>query len=174
MSTHSRITVRTSKGIRKTVYCHSDGYVDFNGVILFNSYSNIRKAKRLVRGGNISSLGSKVNPYTSPKNWFVTKLNKQGELEKIATTEPHSFSNRHYDITTYYKRDRDEEGQEPIVLKNSDSIGNKLTDAVESLEYNYYHDGTKWFVNGKCLKAVLIVKGLLKEGETKASSKYVN
>ena len=147
MSTHSTITVRTSKGIRKSVYCHSDGYTEHNGLILFNSYNTLRKANRLTRGGDISSLGNKIKPFKLESKWFRTRLNKWGELVQVPTLEPHSFSNRHDDITTYYKRDRGDEGTETTVLKNHEE--------VDRQEYNYYFDGTKWLVDGRCLETEL-------------------
>ena len=41
-------------------YCHWDGYVEYNGMILNESYTTIEKVKKLVDGGDMSSLKENI------------------------------------------------------------------------------------------------------------------
>ena len=38
MSTRSRIAIKQNDGTYKSIYCHSDGYLEHNGYILYNYY----------------------------------------------------------------------------------------------------------------------------------------
>lgn len=60
MSTNSRIGY-LENGQVTSVYCHSDGYISYNGVLLNECYKDIDKIKVLVNTNAISSLGTKVN-----------------------------------------------------------------------------------------------------------------
>lgn len=62
MSTRSRIALREIDGSEKSIYCHHDGYLEWNGEILYKEYSNHLKLRSLLNLGNISSLG--YDPHT--------------------------------------------------------------------------------------------------------------
>ena len=56
MSTRSRIGYLLN-GVVKSVYCHYDGYPEYNGQILEEFYKTFEDVKALVDLGDISSLG---------------------------------------------------------------------------------------------------------------------
>lgn len=60
MSTRSQIAMRTTNGEILSIYCHHDGYVSYNGEILFTHYDTIEKVSELINLGNLSSLGTNV------------------------------------------------------------------------------------------------------------------
>jgi hypothetical protein len=126
MGTSSAIVEKTENGYRG-IYCHFDGYPDWNGRILQEHYRDRDKVRRLIDLGDLSGLGERVEPL--------------GE---------HSYANREEGTTLAYGRDRGEEGCEPrdgVTLKD-------VTDRIEH-EYVYLFDGESWTVDGKLLEDVL-------------------
>jgi len=65
------------------VYCHWDGYPEYNGMILLEHYLDINKVKELISLGDLSSLGDEIG-------------------------EKHAFNNRDEKYCTFYGRDRGE------------------------------------------------------------------
>lgn len=59
MSTRSYIAMKTSEATYKGVYCHYDGYLDYNGVMLLEHYNSKERVEELLSYGNISSLREK-------------------------------------------------------------------------------------------------------------------
>lgn len=57
MATRSSIALEFPNGAIKQVYCHWDGYIEHNGKILFENYSDPEKLKTLLDLGDLSSLG---------------------------------------------------------------------------------------------------------------------
>lgn len=73
MSTRSSISMIKEDGSVSQVYCHWDGYISNNGIILFNYYQNVDKIKKLISLGDMSSLKPEVEPngyhtYNSPQD----------------------------------------------------------------------------------------------------------
>ena len=93
MSTRSLICEKIGRNQYKAIYCHSDGYLTYNGAMLIDHYKDRKKVEELLNLGNISCLCEKVNPDPS---------------------RPHSFdySQRQADVVVAYGRDRGEENQE--------------------------------------------------------------
>lgn len=58
MSTSCLIALKTKEGKFKAIYCHSDGYLAYNGMILLNYYKDYDKVEKLLNLGDISSLGT--------------------------------------------------------------------------------------------------------------------
>ena len=56
MATRSRIAIENQDGSVTSVYCHWDGYIETNGVILNNNYNTKEKVEELIALGNLSSL----------------------------------------------------------------------------------------------------------------------
>ncbi len=56
MSTRSRIGIQFADQSILSVYCHSDGYPEFNGVTLVEHFNSHDAAAELIDGGGISSL----------------------------------------------------------------------------------------------------------------------
>lgn len=87
MSTRSAIGYLENGSIT-AIYCHSDGYPEWNGEILLQHYNFPEKIKQLVALGDISSLGPKLAP-------------EHGQ--------PHSFDSPADGVTIAYHRDRGEQ-----------------------------------------------------------------
>jgi hypothetical protein len=56
MATRSRIAIENQDGSVISVYCHWDGYIETNGVILNQYYRTKEKVEELIALGNLSSL----------------------------------------------------------------------------------------------------------------------
>ena len=61
MATRSTIAIENLDGTVHQVYCHWDGYISHNGVILQTKYNDRKLVEQLVSGGDISVLGSTVS-----------------------------------------------------------------------------------------------------------------
>ena len=61
MATRSTISIENLDGSINTIYCHYDGYISHNGVILQTKYNDRKLVEQLVSGGDISVLGSTVS-----------------------------------------------------------------------------------------------------------------
>ena len=131
MSTRSSIAIKTADGI-KSIYCHWDGYVDHNGRILKEFYSDDAKLDQLMELGDLSSLRQEIGEVQD----FDGKYSDNPELPM--------FEN----WCMAYGRDRGETGCEAKVHED-------VQDWVEYraggwCEYFYLWDGRDWLVsNGK-------------------------
>ena len=98
MGTRSRIGVMHGDKV-KSVYCHWDGYLEFQGQILQEHYDSA-KANHLVALGDMSSLRANI-----------------GEKHKFSPFDQKELSNEEFekqfgDMCTFYGRDRGEKGVE--------------------------------------------------------------
>ena len=106
MSTRSLISIKRDEDKYETIYCHWDGYLDYNGLILSKFYREREKVEKLIKLGNISSLNENIDP--------VPDLS-------------HSFDDKQKGVVVAYGRDRNEKNQESVIytlneLKNWDWI----------------------------------------------------
>ena len=60
MGTRSMIALEYADGTVGQVYCHWDGYLSHNGMILDINYRDPFKVRELLDGGDMSSLGDSV------------------------------------------------------------------------------------------------------------------
>ena len=60
MGTRSTIALEFADGTVEQVYCHWDGYLDHNGAILKEHYSNPFKLRELIDLGDLSSLRPEI------------------------------------------------------------------------------------------------------------------
>lgn len=129
MATRSRIGVMHGDVV-KSVYCHWDGYIDNNGMILLENYDSV-KANNLVALGDVSSLRPEIG-----------EAHPFGSMEAGIT---HQEYDRIYgNMTTFYGRDR---GEENVGYKVANSF-DEFIDQVESCFAEYYYvmkDG-EWYV----------------------------
>lgn len=97
MSTRSFICVEQNDGSYKGVYCHSDGYLTYNGAMLLDHYNSREKAEGIIALGDLSLLCEKL--YPDPD-------------------KPHSFDydERQKDVTVAYGRDRGEKNTEAQIV----------------------------------------------------------
>jgi hypothetical protein len=137
MGTRSRIGVMHGD-VCKSVYCHWDGYLEYNGTLLQEHYDS-SKANFLVALGDISSLRPSI---------------------EIPEGVEHSFDNPAKDITVFYGRDRGEKGTDfrtdftfADFLKRVDGCG---------AEYYYIMKDGEWYVGSpyKGSKLVLLSEAL--------------
>jgi len=56
MATRSRIAIENQDGSVKSIYCHWDGHIETNGVILNQYYRTKDKVEELIALGDLSSL----------------------------------------------------------------------------------------------------------------------
>ena len=129
MGTRSRIAVMHGT-VCKSVYCHWDGYLHFNGRILQESYDSAR-ANQLVALGDLSSLRATI-----------------GEKHKFSPFDQQELSNEEFEkqfgnMCTFYGRDRGEKGTEFEV----DHTFEQFLERVDGCgaEYYYIMENGEWY-----------------------------
>jgi hypothetical protein len=134
MGTRSTIAMEFDDGTIKQVYCHWDGYLSNNGVILQEHYSDKAKLNELISFGSISSLGPTIgekHPFDNPYSFF----SKEYDAENI----------RRRTMTTFYGRDR---GETEDVGYNQYADFEDYVNNAQREEFNYIlrNDGN-WYVD---------------------------
>lgn len=141
MSCRSNIVMKQKDGIYKSIYCHNDGDLEHNGVLLYYHYSDSIKVELLTSLGDISLLEENVFP---------------------DTTKEHTFDNKQDFVTVAYHRDRGE--QLRFEVYNSKE---KLLDDFSKSDSNYLYlfEDDKWYFvdKEKCLEFEPLEDSLLKE-----------
>jgi hypothetical protein len=129
MGTRSRIGVMHGNNV-KSIYCHWDGYLHFNGRILQESYDSA-KANHLVALGDLSSLRANIGEkhVFSP---FDQKELSNEEFEK-------QFGN----MCTFYGRDRGEADTEWKVATTFDEFLEQCDSS--GAEYYYIMKDGVWY-----------------------------
>jgi hypothetical protein len=134
MGTRSTIALEYADGTVEQVYCHWDGYVEHNGKILQDHYTDPFKLRELIDNGDISSLGKEIgskhpfSPHGSP-------------ADELAYHEAVDLAG----ATTFYGRDRGEAG---VSAKSFVDFQHYLVNhQYEEYEYILRRDGN-WYV--KC------------------------
>ena len=116
MGTRSTIGFVNSNGAVQGIYCHWDGYPDYNGRILRDSYTTPDKIRRLMKLGDLSSLGAKIG-------------------------RKHKFDQHIADTCTAYGRDRGETGTEAQLFTDEAEF---LKDD-RGQDYLYLFKAGKWY-----------------------------
>jgi hypothetical protein len=124
MGTRSLIGIQETDGSIEAVYCHWDGYPEYNGKVLYNHYPE-PKIRGLLALGDLSSL-----------------------RESIEKPEGHTFNTAVDGYSIFYNRDRGEElstgkkWPDAEAYKNEEGYGT---------EWHYYYSlkDHKWYVS-KC------------------------
>ena len=127
MGTRSRIAVMHGE-VCKSVYCHWDGYLDFNGRILQEHYDS-SKANQLVALGDLSSLRADI-----------------GEKHAFSKFEPatgieHREHNEEW--CTFYGRDRGEKDTEWKVAHTFEEFYDQVENACG--EWYYVMQDGVWY-----------------------------
>lgn len=130
MATRSTIAVELPSGTIAKVYCHWDGYLEGVGRTLVDHYRGLNDAVALISLGSMSSLGKVIGE----KHPFSA-------AEVSMPLDEHDEKYGH--MTTYYGRDRGEDGTEYKCYANYKDY----LDNVQFEEFNYIlrQDG-KWYV----------------------------
>lgn len=132
MATRSTIALEFADGTVQQVYCHWDGYLEHNGQILFENYTNPFKLRDLIDMGDLSSLG----PVVGEKHPFSPHSSKEDEaLYEHAKDQGYC---------TFYGRDRGEEGV--AAKKFADFADYVANHQYEEFEYILRKDGN-WYVS---------------------------
>ena len=119
MATRSTIALEFADGTVQQVYCHWDGYLEHNGKILKEHYSDPFKLRDLIDLGSISSLQQDIGEKHAFSH-FDTEMTQDEYYEKFGK------------MTTFYARER---GEELSVNKFKD-----LKDYYENLYGEEYDD----------------------------------
>ena len=98
MGTHAHIGIKNADGSIEAVFCHWDGYPEFVGRILRDSYTTEEKVRQLIALGNMSVLGSRLAPI---------ELTAE-QVEELGVVDPatHSVMNPQKGVCLFYHRDR--------------------------------------------------------------------
>ena len=132
MATRSTIALEFADGTVQQVYCHWDGYLEHNGKILFEHYSDPFKLRDLIDMGDVSSLGPNIgsqHPF-SPHESADASAAYNAAMKAGATT--------------FYGRDRGETGIEARKFDNYEMY--RLSHQYEEFDYILRTDG-KWYVS---------------------------
>lgn len=148
MSTNSLIFQEQQDGTLKGIYCHYDGYLQYNGVILSESYSDPKKVAKLLELGNLSSLGEELEASEAVRlygNYYYIS----DEFKALSDEEQERLKNEAQSgkYTIAYHRDRGEELRplKTITLEEQKNGENHFSDHYE---YIYVQDKNGvWYVN---------------------------
>lgn len=132
MATRSTIALEFADGSVGQIYCHWDGYLDHNGKILLENYTDPFKLQELIDLGDLSSLGADIGE----KHEFDNP-------HKYGTPEWEAWQDAKRGVCTFYGRDRGEDGINARYFK--DFADYKANHQYEEYEYILRTDGN-WYV----------------------------
>jgi len=101
MSTRSRIGIQLADQSILSVYCHWDGYPEFNGVKLVEHFNSHDAAAELIDGGDISALwtnsgwNNEVLPTTGPQ-YYTSRGDEYNPPRLDATFGKYIGNNEEY------------------------------------------------------------------------------
>ncbi len=124
MSTRSEIGILNNDSTVTSIYCHWDGYPEYNGKILSLYYKSEEKARKLIKNGDLSSLAENINPNENFN---------------------HDFERPQDYVCVYYHRDRGEPWEQVKPRTYSDVI--KWVKEIKKgwQEYIYLFKNGNWF-----------------------------
>lgn len=125
MSTRSTVALLSLDGTVTHAYCHSDGYLSYNGVLLYEHYRDVNKVKQHLSFGSASSLAENVSPPHGVEHSF-------------------DYNKRAPNVTTFYGRDRGETEQEATVHKNLDDY--KTNGDFQEYDYIFKEKNSTWYL----------------------------
>ena len=122
MATRSAIGIKHGDVV-KAVYCHWDGYLEHNGLILAKFYNDSVKINKLISMGHLSTLGANIG-------------------EKQDFNQPDPAETLEDTVCKFYKRDR---GEEDVDFKTFESEDDYLTNFDMGVDYYYLFKDNKWY-----------------------------
>jgi len=128
MATRSRIGIELSDGSILSVYCHWDGYPEFNGVKLVEHFNSRDAVTELIDGGGISALWTNAGwnnetlPETGPLYFSSRGENCPPRLDAnrydyLAEGEEYAYLFTRNDEWVCYDRHQFEENTMPTVAE---------------------------------------------------------
>ena len=134
MSTRSLIGLYDGKSV-KYIYCHNNGYLSYNGVVLCLYYNSIERTSKLIELGDVRNIGY---------NLEMPRL--RGTLrENYCNT----YANSHIKTSSVYAYHRDGGEQWKDSKWNTDSDLRKfILNRGTTIAYSYYYDMVKkkWYL----------------------------
>ena len=94
MGTRSRIGIQLQDNSVLSVYCHYDGYPEFNGRVLRDNYDTIEKVRNLIDGGDMSCTWTNAG-------WNNETLPESGPLHYTARGESLESNAPRYDESIF-------------------------------------------------------------------------
>ncbi len=143
MSTRSRIGIEDQEtGKVRSIYCHSDGYLEGVGKTLVEHYTTGKKVKALIALGDLSALGEEIGEKHDfdYRHGFYEQYRGAGYDAMYA--DP-AFMALHRQCLAY-GRDRDDPNTRPAEDENAEAYAERATDGWEEFAY-LYRQGV-WFV----------------------------
>ena len=122
MATRSAIGIKHGD-IVKGVYCHWDGYLEHNGLILAKFYRDSVKVNQLISLGDISSLGASI-----------------GEKHSFRDAQPDELADT---VCVFYGRDRGDSNTEFKTFSDADDFVDRMEGS--GCEYFYLYDRGQWY-----------------------------
>jgi hypothetical protein len=132
MATRSRIGIRNDDDSVDSIYCHWDGYPQYNGRILMEHYQDESKVRELIALGSLSSLGAEIGE----KHDFSNP-------HRYNTPERDAWDAQHSNICTAYFRDRGDLNCEPNHHQNPQDM---LLNSNGGEEYWYIWHYGRWMM----------------------------
>jgi len=134
MGTRSTIALEFADGTVQQVYCHWDGYLEHNGKILLEHYSDPFKLRDLIDLGGISSLGIEIGE----KHAFSALGLPEAERE--------AFEAKHADSCTFYGRDRGEDVAKEKFKDIEDYYANVYGEEYDYILSMNWEGKAQWYV----------------------------
>ena len=97
MGTQSTIAKKNDDGTFTGIYCHYEGYPEFNGRLLKDHYTTSDKVDELLSLGDLSSLGERIG-------------------------KKHCFNEHQVGECTFYGRDRGEDDVDSVTFKTLEEL----------------------------------------------------
>lgn len=134
MATRSTIALEFADGTVGAVYCHWDGYLDHNGKILLNNYTDPYKLRELIELGSVSSLRDEIgvkHPTDAPSRF----------ADPVAYE---AFQEKYGHMTTFHDRDFGQSESAASYFKDFDEYVKEHD--YQEYEYILRNDGV-WYVS---------------------------
>lgn len=122
MGTRSSISLQKNENEIISIYCHWDGYPEWNGALLLKHYNSPEKIEELLELGDLSALRPKVAP---------------------ADGSEHCFEKPDSDVCIAYCRDRGESRERTKARKHSDYAA--VINCYDDCDYHYLYKDSKWW-----------------------------
>ena len=153
MASRSAIGIVDNGNIH-AVYCHWDGYPLHNGKILMQHYADPKLAMKLIKLGDISSLGRVIGKKHPFDEMSITGPKYKSKKALLAKAQAEGW-------TTYYGRDR---GEEDVGFKTFANANDFINHYDGEYFYLLDSDGV-WKVYSFVIEGWTKVEDYLKEAE---------
>jgi len=118
MATRSTIALEYADGTVGQIYCHWDGYLEYNGALLYKHYVDPFKTRELMDLGDLSSLKPEIGEQHA-FGYHGTDMDAE------------TYEKLYGNMCTFYGRDRGETGTSQRMFKD-------FADYVENFQHEEY------------------------------------